>query len=737
MTKSSKLNSRSDLFERSFVCAVILFSGLVMSFGFLRQGSLYWDTAKIFSEFRDNLQALNTFGEIAYWFPHNQFGFPGYYHSLLGIPSLLSPAFVGIGFIVWVLGRCQIFFSHYQPIYVFYFAFSVPALFTIAAWQLSRRLFSSCFERAYIVALAAFSPSVLFNVTDVGYLEPTAYGLFFACAYLDFIKEASSKTFWRMILAMALVVLSFSHAALYWNLFAIPAFLFLHAFYRRGHGARAALHAARKISLRAWALALIALALVFLPNAIAYLQGGDLVRTSLGETKSYPIEKLAAGNALELFAASVPGFGFDWKSDREHWALLPQSSHYHTAYSYLGLFCLPLLLIGLLFGARRLRFSLFAFIALFFAVICLSGHSPLFTSILLLLSPLRSCNHFSDAGFKAGSDLILIFGAALGLEALRKQKHRLRGLALTLFSLCLFVAAWLWVAWFQITVTERMEFGLLCTLGLLGFVALVWWLQARNRVQINRAVACVIALTLFDVSTNTFLYLRNLWDSTLAFNTGWSANHIVDETPAVDGVGLRDGRDRNYYMNVLLMYRPYYEMVRRGISVETLPLAALFPSAHPARSLESEFTQNSNRGSLPLAVEDEANPEFAPFFHVPAAQALRGTSIRGLSHSFTKWHMEVTTPIPTLLFLRDGFSPFWKAKVNGKNVSVARAYFNFKAVAVPGGTSEVEWEFVPFGIGGSALMAYCVIVFLAVASSLIVAEPVSASFLLFLNSIMG
>src|SRR5688500_3641245 len=75
------------------ILALTVFSSFLTCFFFLRDGALYWDTGQHFSQFRDNLHSLNAYGEVAWWFPHIQGGWPSYYYSILGFPHGASPLF--------------------------------------------------------------------------------------------------------------------------------------------------------------------------------------------------------------------------------------------------------------------------------------------------------------------------------------------------------------------------------------------------------------------------------------------------------------------------------------------------------------------------------------------------------------------------------------------------------------------------------------------------------------------
>jgi hypothetical protein len=695
-----------------FVLSLVLLSGLVTAGGFLLHGKLYWDTGKIFTQFRDTLHSINIYGEPAWWFPHAQAGSPGYYHSILGIPSCLSPAFAIVGAIAWILGRLQIFIQHYQPIYVFYFGFLIPGLFLHALYLLSKRIFSSGTVVRFILILGAFSPGITFNLSDVGYLEPTVYGLYFASAYWDFIKAKGRAGLVPLALSLFVLALTANHAFLYFNLFALPAFVLSLALFRGRRSLERTWKSLTEVSAIKWAGIFTGMILCFLPNAFAYYQGRDLVRSSLGETKHYPVEKLLPGNSLEPLAVSLPGFGFDFTNDRQNWSLIPLSNDHHAAYYYLGLLCLPFLILGLWEGRRLLRRPLFAMGILFFGVLSLSAYSPFFALLLQLPSPLRSCNHFSDATFKAGGFLILVFLAASGLSAFLRNNAQARRKLFLAFVLCFFASLMTHLYFFDRKVLENIYTGGLLFQGGLFTVVLLWWQKARTKAAVQRASHWLLLLVLLDVSTHTFLWVRHVWSSKLVLNSGWSAYHEIDETPSPSGLGIKVGVHRHFYTNLLLMYPAYFRMLLSSFNPFHLPEYALFFQGHATRDLgqEMESFLQGPKNYRSLALENADAPRLRGFFaSASSPKEALVVSPQLVKLSYNERVLNVWSPEPALLFIRDAFSPYWKTKVAGEEVPISKAFGNFKAIPIPAGASQVSMRFRPPFIPLSIFAAYLLI----------------------------
>ena len=92
----------------------------------------------------------------------------------------------------------------------------------------------------------------------------------------------------------------------------------------------------------------------------------------------------------------------------------------------MGIMALPLFLVGLCYGRRPWRARLLFLTVVLTLMIMLEGWSSAFSPILLLPSPIRACNHYSDCVFRVGLFLLVIFGDALGLDAVLTHRwvHR-------------------------------------------------------------------------------------------------------------------------------------------------------------------------------------------------------------------------------------------------------------------------------------------------------------------------
>jgi hypothetical protein len=72
-----------------------------------------------------------------------------------------------------------------------------------------------------------------------------------------------------------------------------------------------------------------------------------------------------------------------------------------------------------------------------------------------------------------------------------------------------------------------------------------------------------------------------------------------------------------------------------------------------------------------------------------------GGSVRCLSYEPDKVVMDASLPRPGYLLLLDTYFPGWSATVNGESAPIQRADYNFRAVALPEGKSEVRFSYRP------------------------------------------
>ena len=687
--------------------ALWAFATAVIAGHFWARHTLDGDNLVDYSFFYNNLQSLNRFGEPAWWHPNTNMGHPGYFFSIVSIISLGMPASVAMGALAWLLGRLGITLTSFHGLYVFYFGALVPLLFLLGVALIARQLFASRLVRGYVLIVAAFSPGVMMNQTDIGGLEHTTYGLYFAAALLRFLRRpTSARSYFWLAVTVGLLGLSFNYLFLVTVaplLAALAALLAAYRVFRRRLG-----RVLRAQPAWRWAALVLVAALGVVPNVIAFAQRGDLQREEAGLTYSFAAIK--TGNPWEALLASTPAIGFECDhyyapDESRPTRFLPHgifNTQLHVSYGYLGLLAVPLAAWGLLFGRAPLRHGLLAAAVLVFGIILLGGYSPLLAAVLVWPSPLQGMNHYSDMTFRDMGFLVLLLAAGLGLERIERNGPGR-------FPLLFAVSALL-----SIAVTARLH-GLELstatgTTALLALALFALLMQSPRAAGSGRTAGLLLlAVTLADVSTMAFWHVRML-----PMKRAW----VVNDAPYADGLGIAMPR-ANRGASRLLHFRQMLHLTKAGLPYGELPFLSLHGAAHiyDHQPDARDFSLALGRGprSLALAPPDD------PALRTPLEGLLRRpTVVTGGAEldkkTFNTIDVRVDAGGAGLLLVRDAFSPYWRAWVNGRRAPVYRALGGFKAVPVPEGVSQVRLRFSPPWLALSLALAYGLVSILAVAA---------------------
>lgn len=681
---------RSDF---AFLLGLTALQAAVIAGPFLVTPALSNDTLGSYGLFYDQLDSLSRFGEPAWWGPHVRFGTPTYFFGILNIASLGKPAFVAVGFLAWLLGRLGVALPSIYPFYVFYFGVLIPFLLLLGIWLVARALFRSRAAVRYVLAVGAFSPAVLLDLSDPGVTENAAYGLMCTAAYLRFVAAPSRRRFFGLCAAAMLVAIAPSSTV---AISAAPMLVMVvGATLLLSPAARAAL---RSVRLADAVVAVALLGAVAAPSAIAYGQLHDrMVNAQLG-TLSYSYGELKAGNPIQLLLASTPGAQFDWDSYRQDPA--GPLSQYRVVWGseagiyYLGMLALPLAATGLVHGRRRVRRPLFVMLVATGAVFLLFASSPLLAPLLLAFPVLGTINHFGDQLYHGCGFLVLLFAAGLGLEAAERSTAALRWL----------LAAYAAASAGSLALVSRFADLPAALGGFIAFIAACTGLLLLSTARLtprarSRAFgASLIALTLLDVATVSFWYVRPLLHG---------ATPVSDRAP-----GARIGSSERGVNSASEMFglRPTLELLNAGFPAHRLPYLAGYCAAHVADAGSAALSEPvfGSGASLPLPEGTRSAAALAPFFAAPRGEC----KVTIVTHAtrYNTVDVSVEAAQPALLFLRDSDAPGWTARVDGAPAEIYPAFGAFKAVVVPAGASRVELRFRPPYLGAALLGAYTLLV---------------------------
>jgi hypothetical protein len=145
-----------------------------------------------------------------------------------------------------------------------------------------------------------------------------------------------------------------------------------------------------------------------------------------------------------------------------------------------------------------------------------------------------------------------------------------------------------------------------------------------------------------------------------------------------------------------------------GVDLALLPYVAGFCTAHVDGVGTGDAMERFRGGSLALPASLRSAPGVAGFLAADPGDC-RVEPVR-VARSYNAIQLRVRASRPSLVFVKDGWSPYWRASVNGAETDVLPALGAFKAVAVPAGASAVRLRFAPPWVGAAWLASYALLV---------------------------
>jgi hypothetical protein len=163
------------------------------------------------------------------------------------------------------------------------------------------------------------------------------------------------------------------------------------------------------------------------------------------------------------------------------------------------------------------------------------------------------------------------------------------------------------------------------------------------------------------------------------------AFNFVSSTPTAEDCGLKFLPPYVIFENCQVMPRAF--VVSRA---EALPQRGILEKLKATNFRSMVLLEDFEARQLPEGQEDisSARPQ-------PLSPEGRGGKARIVQYLPNRVEVEVTADTPGFLVLTDIWFPGWKGFVDGQASKLYRANYLFRAVAVPAGTSRVEFRFVP------------------------------------------
>ena len=313
------------------------------------------------------------------------------------------------------MGLCGREVNALHPIYVGLSYFVVPLLYVTSVWALSRQVFRDGRVILLGVIAAAFAPSIFQNLVDPGFLENTAYGLFFLAAFLFYLRNGGEKAYLLLTLSLLVMAVSAGFPLVVWNLWCLPAAVFGPLLFNQQYRKLFKVRLANTGRLRVVFLVAVS-CIAVVPKILIYLSHrSDFIRFGQSGT-IYSLASIHPGNPWQILLTSVPGIGFRNMAGADFSSFVAAADLFWAHPNYLGLMTLPFIVFGLIWGRPLWRNFLMAMMCFLFLNVLLGSFSPLVSLILIQIPPFRAANHYFDIFYAFGGVAVLILGLQLGVD---------------------------------------------------------------------------------------------------------------------------------------------------------------------------------------------------------------------------------------------------------------------------------------------------------------------------------
>jgi Bacterial membrane protein YfhO len=677
----------SELFLVCTVLVCMLLSLFLFPFIYLYMDHDTWR----FSDYFFNVwKGLNHSGIIAWWDPAIQNGYPTYIYAAVGDPNANSVIFVLYSALFLLLRLIGITVEDFTPYYVVYYAVVIPAALALAVYFTARQVFKEPSARLYALIAAALSPGALFNLTDVGLMDPAIYLTFLIGAAWAFIATPTRTFFWMLAIAAAAFALSLGYTTLIAAALLLPLVLVVALV---SSEARSRLSTALTVpTTLEWVGFVVLIACCLLPAMLAYAQTSQLVRDGHDGVSFANVLSgdFRPGNPLEIIYASIPHGNFNYVRSANVWdrdeLWLPRTPMTApVAYYYMGLLTIPLAIIGLIDGRRSIRVALLILVMVPPLIFQLNNGSPFTAALLSLPTPLQSMRHLGDAFYRGGGFVAVIFAAAAGIEALALDSGGARRRAPWLVAgmAVVAIAATVVTQGFSVLFSS-MPVGFI-VITAIGVIIVLNWLY--NQMEARTALLALLLFALVDAATVAH----------------WHVSKFLI------GPFLKVEKREVTYSNYLIRVRSYNQFIAQKLDPDTLPQIALFDRIHPRTEAslrgDIQLMTAGDQTQRSLAVDPTAMAYLGSQLE-PASTTPEGAVAVLLSKDFNQLWIKARVPQPMILFVRSTEFSGWKATVNGKPTQIVRALGAFTAIAIPAGLSDIYFNFYPSWFAAGLAVAY-------------------------------
>jgi len=330
--------------------------------------------------------------------------------------------------------------------------------------------------------------------------------------------------------------------------------------------------------------------------------------------------------------------------------------------------------------------------------------------ILNLDTPLTKNSHFNDLLYRSGAFVLLIIAAGMGLDALQKRSELYKKtIGLFVLSVSISYVLHLYLS-HDNPIILGFILGFTTIMALSFLIVLVWLMKGQEDVYKNVIIGLFLLLVLCDVSTLAHLHVRTVMHP--AFPRATSPNFDAQNA---DKIGVSHHWP-NAIADTTLSSKALMTLQKKRIPINDLPQYALFKNGHISHDISSSDFENAiKKQSLALDAESIKSEKMSPFLDDNEdKRSIRNSEVILDKKTYTLTQLKVKTDEEALLFIRDGYHPYWKAMINDRETKIFRSMQNFKAIIIPKGESTVRFQFSPPGISVSIAVAYLSIFAVAV-----------------------
>ena len=692
--------SNHDSYLNILVLVLTLFSGLSTYLYFLIDHSLVGDAFSYFPFFQEHLFSLNRYGGIAWWFPHVQNGWATDFVSILSYPGI-SPLFALLASIIWMLGRLGFFIDQFFYIYIFYYGFFLTGLFLYSILLLSKEIFKSKLTKVYLLSVASFSPAIITQSTEMTKIEPLIFFILLIVSVIKLYKEQSRIKYYFFTLSIYGFILSINLVATFFTIPAIiiiiiSSFIFIPGLLNRTTLLINKVRLINKILFFMGLFVCLSPLILTALNVHNFSFNTDSVSaTGSPDGLKYDIRQMVPGNPLEFLFGSTPGIGLNWIGYRNTLQILA-SERSAIAYIYCGFTSLPFFIFGYLYSKKVLKHYILFCLILLGSVLVLCNYSPIMGIIYSFESPILSINHFNDNLFVTGGFIIIIFGSALGLDTWLESTKNKKAILTIIFSWAfLSLLTFSTVIFFSpsfLPYGGRVIFsskilGLYIFSNFIMILILKSWIQNINDHTMFKFL--FILVIIIDISTQSFIHISKRLHHDLPMIK------IVEKINN-SGIGYQQSSNLGHHnLNNSFKMGTRRDGILSGADSLDLPNYSIMDDYSFYTSLNGKKIKFSRPSNLvnEYMFDEKYKDEINSFIN--GTKSVNALILERSYINYNKINFKLNISDNGILFIKDSYNDFWKAKINSKDSKIYPVYDIYKAILVPKGISSVELEYNP------------------------------------------